>query len=243
MFTLYPALDILANEVVRLTQGKYDEVTVYSTDPVALAANYEAAGATHLHLVDLGAAKAGAYTLANTLSELAKHTGLQVQTGGGIRNAEAVERALNAGASRVVVGSLAVKQPEFVQSWLQEYGAERIVIALDVRPGADGVWRPATDGWTQDSEINAFTLAKQYEAAGAQHLLVTDITKDGMLSGSNTALYQELCAAVPNLAVQASGGVQGVADIPAARAAGCGGIVLGKALLEGRFSMAEALAA
>lgn len=240
-FTLYPALDILANQVVRLTQGNYRDVTVYSTEPVALAASYEAAGATHLHLVDLAAAKAGNYTLASTLEALTLHTGLQVQTGGGIRNEAAIERALAAGASRVVVGSVAVKQPELVTDWLQLYGPGRIVIALDVRPDTNGTWRPATDGWTKNSEADAFTLAKQYAAAGAKHLLVTDITKDGMLAGANTELYRKLCAAVPTLAVQASGGVRDVGDIPAARGAGCAGIVLGKALLERRFTIAEAL--
>lgn len=241
-FILYPALDILSHQVVRLRQGKYDEVTVYSTEPVALAAGYEAAGATHLHVVDLGAAKAGEYSLAETLNALTTHTNLQVQTGGGIRSEADIERALGAGAARVVIGSVAVKQPELVQHWLALYGAERIVIALDVRPGSSGAWHPATDGWTQNSTQDAFALAQQYGAAGAKHILLTDITKDGMLTGINTTLYEQLCAAVPGLAVQASGGVRAVSDIPAARAAGCGGIVLGKALLEGRFTIAEALA-
>lgn len=240
-FTLYPALDILNGEVVRLRQGDFNAVTQYSTDPIALAQAYEAAGATHLHLVDLAAAKAGEYTLMPLLKQLASETSLTVQTGGGIRNEQDVERALAAGADRVVVGSTSVRNPGVVNNWIREYPAGTIVVALDVRQGLNGTWHPATDGWTEEARSDLFALAVGFASAGLEHLLVTDITRDGMLSGANITLYEALATRFPTLRVQASGGVKDIADITSAQAAGCGGIVLGKALLEQRFTMAEAL--
>lgn len=241
-FTLYPALDILAGEVVRLRQGDFREVTAYSTDPVALAQAYEAAGATHLHLVDLAAAKAGQYTLAPLLQQLASETSLIVQTGGGIRDEDDIERALSAGASRVVIGSTSVRNPGLVKTWIRTYPAGTIVVALDVRKGKSGSWHPATDGWTEEARSDLFALAVNFASAGLEHLLVTDITRDGMLSGVNIALYETLASQVPNVRIQASGGVKDVHDIRAAQVAGCGGVVLGKALLEGRFTMRDAQA-
>lgn len=242
-FTLYPALDILNGEVVRLRQGDFNEVTPYSTDPVALAKGYEAAGATHLHLVDLTAAKAGEYTLAPLLTQLARETSLTVQTGGGIRNEDDIARALSAGAARVVVGSTSVRDPGLVKTWIRQYPKGTIVVALDVRKGASGTWHPATDGWTEEARSDLFALAVNFASAGLEHLLVTDITRDGMLSGANITLYKTLANHVPGVRVQASGGVKDLGDITAAQAAGCGGIVLGKALLEQRFTMADAVKA
>lgn len=240
-FTLYPALDILNGEVVRLRQGDFNEVTSYSTDPIALAQAYEAAGATHLHLVDLAAAKAGQYTLAPLLEQLASETSLIVQTGGGIRNEDDIARALSAGANRVVVGSTSVRNPGLVKTWIRKYPGGTIVVALDVRQSVNGTWHPATDGWTEEARSDLFALAVNLASAGLEHLLVTDITRDGMLSGANIALYKTLASHVPDVRIQASGGVKDLSDITAAQAAGCGGIVLGKALLEQRFTMAEAL--
>lgn len=240
-FTLYPALDILDNQVVRLKQGDYNEVTVYSGDAVALATEYEAAGATHLHVVDLAAAKSGVQHVTDVVAELRAATNLVIQVGGGIRNEENVAITLEAGADRVVVGSTAVHDSLRVQDWIATYGPDRIVVALDVRPGPHGQWHPATNGWTEQTDFDIFAITAKYEARGLRHLLVTDITRDGMLTGANNTLYSLLSKAFPNLAVQASGGVKDLTDIPNARTAGCGGIVLGKALLERRFTLQDAL--
>ncbi len=241
-FTVYPALDIRNGQVVRLLQGDYAQQTTYGDDPLPRAQAFAAGGAHWMHLVDLDAAKAGGYTLAPLLGQIASNTSLKVQTGGGVRGRDDVARILDAGASRVVIGSLAVRQPEQVLAWLDEFGAERLTIALDTRQGDDGVWRLPVHGWTETADVTLDELATRYAQAGMKHLLCTDIARDGMLSGPNIDLYAHLSKLLPGVAVQASGGVRDVADVAAAKAAGCGGAVLGKALLEGRLQLDEALA-
>ncbi|KRG83035.1 1-(5-phosphoribosyl)-5-[(5-phosphoribosylamino)methylideneamino] imidazole-4-carboxamide isomerase [Stenotrophomonas daejeonensis] len=241
-FTVYPALDIRNGQVVRLLQGDYAQQTTYGDDPLPRAQAFAAGGAHWMHLVDLDAAKAGGYTLAPLLGQIASNTSLKVQTGGGVRGRDDVARILDAGASRVVIGSLAVRQPEQVLAWLDEFGAERLTIALDTRQGADGVWCLPVHGWTETADVTLDELATRYAQTGMKHLLCTDIARDGMLSGPNIDLYAHLSKLLPGVAVQASGGVRDVADVAAAKAAGCGGAVLGKALLEGRLQLDEALA-
>jgi phosphoribosylformimino-5-aminoimidazole carboxamide ribotide isomerase len=241
-FTVYPALDIRNGQVVRLLQGDYAQQTTYGDDPLPRAQAFAAAGASWMHLVDLDAAKAGGYTLAPLLAQIAANTSLKVQTGGGVRSRDDVARILDAGASRVVIGSLAVRQPGQVLSWLAEFGVECLTIALDTRQGDDGVWRLPVHGWTETADVTLDELAIRYAQAGMKHLLCTDIARDGMLSGPNIDLYAHLSKLLPGVAVQASGGVRDVNDVAAAKAAGCGGGVLGKALLEGRLQLEEALA-
>ncbi|WP_337245346.1 1-(5-phosphoribosyl)-5-[(5-phosphoribosylamino)methylideneamino]imidazole-4-carboxamide isomerase [Luteimonas sp. gir] len=241
-FTVYPAIDIRDGRVVRLAQGDYARETRYSDDPLAQIQAYADAGATWLHLVDLDAARAGGFTLAPLLARIRQTTRLQVQTGGGVRSADDVARILDAGAARVVVGSLAVRDADAVVGWIERFGAERITVALDTRQDASGVWRLPVHGWTQTAEATLDTLAVRYAQVGLRHLLSTDIARDGMLSGPNSALYTHLRVLAPALQVQASGGVRALEDIVAARAQGCAGIVLGRALLEGRFALQDALA-
>ena len=226
-FIVYPALDIRDGQVVRLLQGDYAQQTTYGDDPLPRAQAFAAAGAQWMHLVDLDAARAGGYTLASLLARIAADTRLQVQTGGGVRCRDDVARILDAGASRVVVGSLAVREPAQVLAWLREFGAARLTIALDTRQGDDGVWRLPVHGWTETADVTLDELAVRYAQAGMQHLLCTDIARDGMLSGPNLDLYAHLSRLLPGVAVQASGGVRDVADVAAARAAGCAGAVLG----------------
>lgn len=241
-FNVYPAIDVREGRVVRLRQGDFAEETRYGDDPLGFATRYADAGATWLHLVDLDAAKAGGYTLRPLLRGIATSTPLQVQTGGGVRTRDDVAAILDAGASRVVIGSLAVRDPASVLAWLGEFGSERITVALDTRRDSDGVWRLPVHGWTETASETLDDLLRRYADGGLRHLLCTDIDRDGMLSGPNIALYREVCAAHPGLRLQASGGVRDVADLIAAREAGCSGAVLGKALLEGRLSLPEALA-
>lgn len=238
---LYPAIDVRDGRVVRLAQGDYARETRYPADPFAQAMAYADAGVDALHLVDLDAAREGGYTLLPLLRAIAEDGRLQVQTGGGVRGEGDVQRILDAGAARVVIGSLAVKEPARVAGWLQRFGAERIVVALDTRCDDDGVWRLPVHGWTQGSGIELDALLDAYAAAGARHLLCTDIARDGMLGGPNFALYQRITQGWPTFAVQASGGVREADDVTAACEAGCDGIVLGRALLEGRFTLADAL--
>jgi len=241
-FIVYPAIDVRGGKVVRLRQGDYAEETRYGDDPLAFAGRYADAGAEWLHLVDLDAAKAGGYTLLQLLRDIAASTGLKVQTGGGVRSRDDVAAILDAGATRVVVGSLAVRQPDAVLAWLDEFGGARITVALDTRQDQGGAWRLPVHGWTETAAEALDVLGARYADAGLRHLLCTDIARDGMLAGPNLRLYRELCDALPGVAVQASGGIRDNADIAAARAAGCAGAVLGKALLEGRIDLREALA-
>lgn len=241
-FTVYPAIDVREGRVVRLVQGDYERETRYPEDPLDLAQRYASNGAGWLHLVDLDAARAGGYTLLPLLRRIARETPLQVQTGGGVRDEDAVEAMLEAGAARVVVGSLAVRDPERVAGWLARFGAERITLALDTRQDATGTWRLPVHGWTEASGRSLGDMLALYFTSGLRHVLCTDIERDGMLSGPNFELYRYLRRVSPWLQVQASGGARHAADVHAARINGCAGIVLGKALLEGHLALAEALA-
>lgn len=241
-FIVYPALDIREGRVVRLLQGDYAQQTTYGDDPLPRAQAFAAAGASWMHLVDLDAARAGGYTLAPLLSSIAAQTGLQVQTGGGVRSRDDVARILDAGATRVVVGSVSVREPDTVIGWLREFGPERLTIALDARQAEDGRWLLPVHGWTETAEDTLDVLAQRYAEAGMRHLLCTDIARDGMLSGPNIDLYEHLARLLPGVAVQASGGVRDADDVAQAKAVGCGGAILGKALLEGRMTLEGALA-
>lgn len=240
-FIAYPAIDVRDGRVVRLAQGDYDRETRYDADPFALAMRYADEGARWLHLVDLDAARAGGYTLAALLARIAADGRLQVQTGGGVRNGDAVKAILDAGAARVVVGSLAVREPERVSEWLQRFGVDRITIALDTRQDDTGIWRLPVHGWTEDAGRDLDACLDFYRDAGARHLLCTDIARDGMMRGPNLDLYARVLMRGDGFALQASGGVRGLDDVRHAKAAGCAGVVLGKSLLEGALQLEEAL--
>lgn len=237
-FDLYPAVDIRGGGVVRLRRGDFDAETSYESDPLELAESYAAEGARWLHLVDLDGALAGGYALAPLLGAVKARTRLRVQTGGGVRSGADVARLFDLGADRVVVGSLAVREPERVAAWVARFGPDRVVVALDARRDEAGTWRLPVRGWTEPTGRSLGDLAAFFAAAGLRHLLCTDIDRDGMLSGPSLELYAGLTAAVPGVAVQASGGVRSAGDVAAARSAGCRGVVLGRALLEGRLALA-----
>jgi phosphoribosylformimino-5-aminoimidazole carboxamide ribotide isomerase len=239
-FEVMPAIDLREGAVVRLRQGDYARETRYATAPLELAQSYCDAGARWLHVVDLDGARDGGFTQLALMEQLAR-CGLSVQAGGGVRAAVDVQRLLDAGAARVVVGSIAVRNPRTVMRWLQDFGAELLVLALDARHEG-GVWRLPSAGWTQTESVTLDARMEAYAANGAQHVLCTDIARDGMLGGLNIDLYRHLDALAPGMAVQASGGVRDLDDIRAARAAGAAGVILGRALLEGCFSLGEALA-
>lgn len=241
-FILYPAIDVRADRIVRLRQGDYARETRYADEPLALALRYADAGARWLHLVDLDAARTGGYTLRPLLHLLAADGRLCVQTGGGVRSAKDVHALLYAGANRVVIGSIAVRDPAQVCLWLERFGPERLVIALDSRRDADCVWRLPVHGWTESSDVELFALLERYAAAGVRHVLCTDIARDGMSVGPNYELYAALLERFPALSVQASGGIRNAVDVERLRRIGCAGAITGKALLDGAMSVQEALA-
>lgn len=239
-FVLLPAIDVREGRVVRLRQGDYAQETRYADDPLTVAERYAQAGAAWLHVVDLDAAREGGYALAELLTTIKSSMPLRVQTGGGVRSEEDIARMFDAGADRVVIGSLAVREPDAVLRWLATFGSERITIAFDARQ-ADGAWQLPTEGWTRSSGVLLADRISTYTAAGLRHALCTDIARDGMLAGPNLELYRSVLAMAPGLQLQASGGVRGIEDVIASREAGCRGVVLGKALLEDRFDLIEAL--
>ena len=240
-FEVIPAIDLRGGRVVRLKQGDYAQQTTYADDPRAVAQRYAEAGARWLHLVDLDGARSGRLDNLAVIDAIARD-GMHVQAGGGVREESDLHRLFDAGVQRVVVGSVAIRDPERVAGWLHEHGAERLTLALDTRCIA-GRWSLPSAGWTETEARTLDELAPWYAARGARHLLCTDIDRDGMLAGFNLDLYRHLAASVPQLAVQASGGVRSLDDIRAAREAGARGVILGRALLEERFTVAEALAA
>ncbi|WP_288739769.1 1-(5-phosphoribosyl)-5-[(5-phosphoribosylamino)methylideneamino]imidazole-4-carboxamide isomerase [uncultured Rheinheimera sp.] len=238
---IIPAIDLIQGKTVRLYQGSYDKTTEYQQTPLQLRDLYAKAGAGILHLVDLTGAKNAADRQLELLTSLMKNAPLPVQVGGGVRTAADVEQLLAAGASRVVVGSVAIREPETVQGWLRSYGGDKIVLALDVAINAKGDKTLPSHGWIEESTITLEQVLDGFIAAGAKHVLCTDISKDGTLQGPNVALYAELVQKYPQIQWQASGGVGSLADIKALKPTGVAGVILGRALLEGKFTAEEAM--
>ena len=239
---IIPAIDLINGQVVRLYQGDYGQKTAYSSSPQARFDDYVAQGAEQLHLVDLDGAKDAKARQLALITELLAVTQAPVQVGGGVRNEQDVADLLAAGANRVVVGSTAVKSPELVASWMEKYGPERIVLALDGNIEAQGNRQIAVAGWQENSGVSLEALIERFLPAGLKHVLCTDISRDGTLSGSNVELYRDLCARYPSVAFQASGGIGGLADIEALKDTGVRGVILGRALLEGKFDVKQAIA-
>lgn len=239
---IYPAIDLRGGRVVRLTEGKFDQETTYGTDPLAVARNFAAAGATWLHVVDLDGAKDPTKRQTALVEQIARGSGLRLQTGGGIRDEAQIAALLAAGAQRVIVGSLAAKQPDLVRGWLRQFGAEQIILSPDVRLDATGIPRVAAAGWQESTGLALDEFLAGYLAAGLVHILCTDISRDGKLTGPNTALYAQLVKKFPSLQIQASGGVSSLDDLRALRPTGAAGAIVGRALYEKRFTLQEALA-
>ena len=236
---LIPAIDLRGGKCVRLFQGDFDRQTDYSDDPVGMARRFSELNVRDLHVVDLDGARSGEQSNRAIVEAIAKETHLAVQLGGGIRDAATIANWLELGVGRCVIGSAAVSQPEAVVDWLTEFGPERIVLALDVRIDEDGLPLLTTDGWTQTSDVSLWDRIEHYTAAGLRHVLCTDISRDGALSGPNIELYVEALERFPGLLLQASGGVRNVSDLYALRDAGLPAAISGRALLDGNITADE----
>ena len=232
---LSPAMDLMDGRVVRLAQGRFDARTVYPADPARALARFAEAGAEWAHVVDLDGARAGAPVQHGLIADLARQAPLSLQVAGGFRCREQIAAMFEAGVGRVVIGSLAVTQPDLVRAFLAEFGGERITLSLDVRL-VDGSPIVATHGWTEDSGMSLWDAAALYP--DARHLLLTDIGRDGMLEGPNFELIEEAGRRLPHLAIQASGGVSSLDDLKRLTTAGA---IVGKALWEGRIGLREAI--
>ena len=246
---MIPAIDLINGEVVRLYQGDYNQKTNYQYTVQERQQSYANAGAKVMHFVDLDGAKDSTKRQLQTLKTLVKHPSMIIQVGGGVRCEDDIKQLLELGADRVVIGSLAIKQPELVAQWIANYGHEKIVLALDIKI-QNGKKTLPTHGWIKDSGVILEELLAQYQEVGIKHVLCTDISKDGTLQGPNTSLYQELTKQYPEISWQASGGMSSLDDIkglkPSLSRAGVSnatpsGIILGRALLEGRFTVEQAI--
>lgn len=232
---IYPAMDLMGGHAVRLRQGQFDEATTYPSQPADALRGFADAGAEWAHIVDLDGARAGRPVQHELIMSLARSTRLKLQAGGGLRTRSQLAQMLDAGVERVVIGSLAVKEPELVGRWLDEFGPERLTLSVDVRMSEE---TPvvAVSGWTEESGLALWDVTALYPKA--KHLLLTDIGRDGMLSGPNFGLLDEAVERLPSVRVQASGGVSSLADLDRLRT---NGVIVGKALWECRFTLEAAL--
>lgn len=232
---ILPAMDLMGGRVVRLRQGRFEDATTYSSQPADALRSFADAGATWAHIVDLDGARAGRPVQHELVEALARAARLKLQVGGGVRTREHVARMLDAGVERVVVGSVAVGQPGLFDEWLQEFGAERLVLSLDVRV-VEGTPVVAVSGWAKSSGLSLWDAAALHP--GIAHMLLTDIGRDGMLAGPNHALLDEAVERLRGVSIQASGGVTSLADLARLRTQGA---IVGKALWEGHIDLQEAL--
>jgi phosphoribosylformimino-5-aminoimidazole carboxamide ribotide isomerase len=240
---LIPAIDLLDGRCVRLLHGDFDQVTHYPPTAVELARKYAQAGAQWLHVVDLAASRDGADADTSALFELLSQSSQMVQTGGGVRCGDDVFRRLDAGATRVVIGSLSVTDSKGFIGWLEQFGTQKLVAALDIRFDEHGIPWPRIHGWTGRGDRDMWSLLDELVTGGLKHLLCTDISRDGALSGPNLNLYSDITQRYPDLHLQASGGVSSLMDMKQLIATGAAGVITGKALLEKRFTVAQALEA
>lgn len=232
MIELIPAIDIIDGKCVRLTKGDYQQKAVYCDSPADIAKKMEAIGYKRLHVVDLDGAKSRHIVNTVALQSITTATSLTVDFGGGIKTDRDIETAFNNGASMVTVGSVAVTSPELLDTWIERYGADRIVLGADVRDG-----RIAINGWKEDSELELRHFLNHYVKRGIRKVLCTDISRDGTLTGPAIPLYKDIMAAFPDLHLIASGGVSCMEDIEKLDEAGIPAVVFGKAIYEGRIDM------
>ena len=233
MIELIPAIDIIEGQCVRLTKGDYDQKTVYG-NPLEMAQEFERIGFRRLHMVDLDGAKSKHIVNDEVLNRITKATNLIVDCGGGIKTDEDIRKAFDNGASMVTVGSIAVTQPELFLSWVEQYGAERLILGADVRNGKISI-----NGWKEDSTEDLLPFLRRYIDAGVRNVLCTEISKDGTLQGPAIELYQRVMKEYPELHLIASGGVSSIEDIKSLDAAGIPAVVFGKAIYEGKINLQE----
>lgn len=238
---IFPAIDLQNGQCVRLARGDFDAATLYEKDPLKQLDRFTEAGAEWVHIVDLDGAKSGAMQQLDVIERLVKHSSIKVQCGGGIRDQDVIERLLEIGVQRVVIGSLAVKQPQVVEHWLRQYGGDAITLAFDVSIGLQKIPEIVTHGWREESGESLWSMLHFYRQSGLKYIMCTDIGRDGMLQGPNLDLYRMIGVYSADLHVMASGGVSGHGDLQALHELGMYGVIVGKALYENRVDLRDAL--
>ncbi len=234
MIKIIPAIDIINGHCVRLSQGDYQRITDYSESPAAMAENFEALGFKRLHVVDLDGARSGKVINIKALKEITSRTNLIVDFGGGIKSEEDLKNVFEAGASAVSIGSIAVSDPDIVSLWADSFGVEKFIISADVR---DNIVR--TNGWTKNSGITLNQLISRYRNKNIRRVLCTDISRDGMLCGSNIELYKTIMEQFPDCKLIASGGISSLDDIKKLDEAKIPAVVIGKAIYEQQINLEE----
>lgn len=233
---IFPAIDIIGGQAVRLFKGDYDQMTVYNPDPTAVAEDFKKCGATHIHLVDLEGAKSGLTPNIETVRRIVDLGGLFTEIGGGIRDMKTVEKYLSIGIDRVILGTAAVNDPEFLKTAVKDFGS-KIAVGVDIKDGY-----VAVKGWTEKSEYNGMEFCKKMQDLGVNTIICTDISKDGAMKGTNRELYKELSKAL-GINIVASGGVSTLDDVKALRSMELYGAIIGKAYYTGAIDLKEAVEA
>jgi len=231
---IFPAIDLYEGKAVRLFKGDYAQMTVYSENPVDVALDFKKAGATHIHLVDLEGAKSGTTPNLDTVCKIKSAANLFCEVGGGIRSMEVVDRYIGAGVDRVILGTAAVTNPEFLQEAVKKHGS-KIAVGVDIKDG-----KVAIKGWTEKSELDAFTFCENLQELGVDTLICTDISLDGAMKGTNVPLYKELSQKF-NMQIIASGGVSSIEDVSRLRQLDMYGAIIGKAYYIGAIDLKEAI--
>jgi len=234
MIEIIPAIDIIEGKCVRLSQGDYAQKKVYNENPLEVAKEFEAAGIRRLHLVDLDGAKAKHIVNYKVLESIATHTDLTIDFGGGLKSDDDLRIAFESGAQMVTGGSIAVKEPDTFLSWLDKFGAERIILGADVKDE-----KIAVSGWIESTNLELLPFVKDFVERGVDKVICTDISKDGMLKGPSIDLYKRMLAEIPSLYLIASGGVSSMKDIEELNDANVPAVITGKAIYEGRIKMEE----
>lgn len=231
---IIPAIDIIDGKCVRLTQGDYAQKKVYNESPLEVAKTFQDAGLGYLHLVDLDGAKAGKVINWKVIETITAGTNLTVDFGGGVKTDAEMERLFGSGVAQVNLGSIAVKDPDMVQGWIEKYGSDKIVLSADVKDE-----QIAISGWLETSAISISDFVDDYLKRGISYITCTDISTDGMLQGPNTSLYAKLMKAFPSIKLIASGGVSGMDDLAALDKINVDGVIVGKAIYEGRVRLED----
>jgi phosphoribosylformimino-5-aminoimidazole carboxamide ribotide isomerase len=234
MIEIIPAIDIINGKCVRLSQGDFETQKIYSESPVDIAKGFEEAGIKRLHIVDLDGAKKGSIVNIHVLQNIASQTSLKIDFGGGIKTTQDAEKIFDAGASIINIGSIAIKQPHIVVEWIEKFGAEKILLGADVKNE-----KIVINGWQQSTEINIITYLKEWSSKKMNNIFCTDVSKDGLLQGASVNLYKKILEAIPNIHLNASGGVSSIEDVEGLEAIGCSGVIIGKALYEGKIKLNE----
>lgn len=231
---IIPAIDIIEGKCVRLSKGDYDTKKIYNENPLEVAKSFEAHGIQYLHLVDLDGAKSSRIVNYKVLEQIASKTNLKIDFGGGLKSDADLKIAFESGANQITGGSIAIKQPEVFKSWLQQYGADKIILGADAMNE-----KVAISGWLEESKEEVIPFIQSYQKEGIQYVICTDISKDGMLEGPSFELYQRIMEQTKDVKLIASGGISTFNELPKLAQLGCEGTIIGKAIYEGRISLKQ----